>query len=258
MIYHGGDGSDTLRLSDSDQTMDLTDSVLTELRDIEVVDVVGASPNTLVLDRSGVIASTDTGNTLVVVHDEDDTVDYVGDEWFVQAPIFLIGGQRHLLTNLDATVQTINTRPWTNPLEPSDVNFSGKTTALDALQIINFLGRNEALSVDLATPTSAEELPERYYDVNESLNASALDALLVINFLARQLLMDQGESIVDSSMDEVSMTTVLHYQLVTPYQAALASDQEDVHSMNPCPPGETSMACPHQSPASRRRNSRCP
>ncbi len=164
LIYHGADGTDTLRLSGSDQTLDLSDSTLTELRDIEIVDVVGASPNALVLDRPGVVASTDAGNILVVIHDEDDSVDYAGDGWVVQSPIFVDGGQRHLLTNAEATVQTINTRPWTNPLEATDVNFSGKTTALDALQIINFLGRNEALSVNLPTPTAAGELPERYDD----------------------------------------------------------------------------------------------
>lgn len=206
LIYHGGDGIDTLELSESGQTLDLSDPVLTQLREIEIVNVVGASPNTLVLDRAGVVASTDSGNTLIVVHDEDDTVRYDGVGWVVLTPIFVDGGQRHLLTDGAATVQTINTRPWTNPLHPTDVNFSGETTALDALQIINFLGRNEALSVPLSTPTSLEELPERYYDVNGSRTATAIDALQVINFIARELLTGQEELLADSQPSDFFTT----------------------------------------------------
>ena len=226
LIFHGGDGVDTLKLSGSNQMLDVSDTMLTELRDVEIVDVVGASPNTLVLDRAGVVAATDANHTLVVIHDEDDTVDYAGDDWVVQAPIFVDGGHRHLLTNGEATVQTINTRPWTNPLEATDVDFSGQTTALDALQVINFLGRSQSLSVELPKPTSASGLPERYYDVNGSLTATALDALTVINFLALQRLTGQGESFADSRIEAVSPAPLL------PYQAKRTTEGQDARSIS--------------------------
>ncbi len=185
LSFLGGDGVDTLRLSESGQTLDLTDAALNKLRDLEIVDIIGASPNTLILDPASVIASTDASDTLIIIHDEDDTVEYSGIGWNVKAPLFIDGGQRHVLTNGGATVYTINTRPWTNPLLRFDVNRSGDVTALDALQIINLLGRFQAFSVPLSAPTSANDLPDRYYDVNGSLTASALDALNVINHIAR-------------------------------------------------------------------------
>ncbi len=184
LIYDGGAGRDSMTLIDSDQTLDLTNATLNQLANIEEIDIAGASSNALTLDGPSVTASTDDSNTLLVVHDDDDTVDYSGAGWNVIPPIFVAGGQRHVLTNGGVRIETINTLPFQNPLARTDVNFMGGTTTLDALNVINFLGRLGMNPVDLPTPTSAAELPERYYDVNGSRSASSLDALNVINFLA--------------------------------------------------------------------------
>ena len=188
-IVDGEDGEDTLVLTNTDQHLDLTDPSQNQPRNIETIDIIGASPNELTIDGQSVLDVTDDDDMLVVIHDEDDTVNYNDDNWTVEAPIFVDGGQRHVLTNGDARVETINTLPFRNPLEPTDVNRSGQTSSLDALKIINFLGRFDGVaSVDLPAPTSEEELPECYYDVNGSGTATALDALNVINFVGRQLL----------------------------------------------------------------------
>ncbi|QEF97962.1 Ubp3 associated protein Bre5 [Stieleria maiorica] len=186
--FHGSGGSDTLKLADRDQLLDLTDDDLNPLGDIEVIDVVGASPNHLILDVVSVVASTDIDNSLLVIHDDDDTVHYAGAQWTVNLPIFVDGAQRHHLTGGGATVETLNTRPWTNPYIRTDVDRSGSTSPRDALLIINLLGREAADtgSVALPDPTSAETIADWYYDVNGSRFASPLDALQVINFIAVQ------------------------------------------------------------------------
>ena len=65
-------------------------------------------------------------------------------------------------------------------MEQFDVNFNGEITSLDALQVINYLGRFPDIPVELANNPF-----ERYYDVDGSGTASALDALLVINTLGQ-------------------------------------------------------------------------
>ncbi len=179
----GEEGNDILVLTGRDRHLDLTDPSQSRLRNFEAIDIVGASPNELTINGQSVLDATDDGNSLVVIHDDDDPVNYVGDGWEVLDPIFVDGQQRHVLTNGDATVHTINTRPWQNPFEPTDVDFNGFTTALDALLIINLLNRSGSNPVALTTPTMASELPPVYYDVDGSLFATALDALRVINFM---------------------------------------------------------------------------
>ncbi len=190
-ILDGQGGNDTFVLGGSGRHLDLTNPNQSRLSNFERIDIVGNSPNELTLDAQSVIDTTDLNNVLTVVHDEDDKVNYVGDGWVVRKPIFDGVGQRHVLTNGLARVETINTRPWQNPFAPTDVNRSGATTALDALHIINLLNRYQSSVVMLATPSSQAELANFYYDVNGSVDnfgiakVTVLDALDVINFIER-------------------------------------------------------------------------
>ncbi|WP_442511182.1 Ig-like domain-containing protein [Novipirellula sp. SH528] len=185
----GGEGDDALVLAGSGHHLDLTDPSQNKPLNLERINVIGASPNELTIDGPSVISATDDDNILLVVHDEDDTVNYAGEDWQVMPPIFVDGGQRHVLVNGEATVETVNTKPWQNPFAATDVDHSGATTAFDALLIINLLDRFQQSAVVLNTPTTATTLANRYYDVNGLLNndgqyvASATDALDVINFL---------------------------------------------------------------------------
>ena len=83
---------------------------------------------------------------------------------------------------------------WTNPGKPSDVNGDGRTSALDALLIVNALRRLGSPRVDLST-LDAEG--EDYLDVNRDGVATALDALFVIN----QMLQDRRDSTTSGESD---------------------------------------------------------
>ena len=68
-----------------------------------------------------------------------------------------------------------------NEMMPEDVNEDGEITALDALAIINEMGRQSRGELQ----TGAERGPGRMTDVNNDGRESALDALMVINRLSR-------------------------------------------------------------------------
>lgn len=71
--------------------------------------------------------------------------------------------------------------PQHNYLSAYDVNNDGQITALDALVIVNELGR---AGVEGEDPSSASQ-NEMFFDVNADLNVTALDALTVINAVGR-------------------------------------------------------------------------
>ncbi len=68
-----------------------------------------------------------------------------------------------------------------NPANPWDVNQDLNITALDALQVINEIGRRDSPQLG-ARP---DESTERFWDVTGDEMITALDALRVINFLGR-------------------------------------------------------------------------
>ncbi len=77
--------------------------------------------------------------------------------------------------------------PWVNPLDVFDVNAKDGVTALDALLIINELGRNSVSDpiTGVLTPLPPGGFAPPYYDVAFDGKISALDALRVINQIAR-------------------------------------------------------------------------
>ncbi len=76
----------------------------------------------------------------------------------------------------------LNESQYQNPLSDlsSDVNADGLITAIDALRVINFLGRRAASEVPVAEIGAP---PPDFYDVNGDGKVSALDALNVVNRL---------------------------------------------------------------------------
>ena len=78
----------------------------------------------------------------------------------------------------------INNNPFQNPVVQFDVNDSSTVTPLDALQIINAMGRNDGNAIRLDVLPLPTDLPP-YPDVSGDGVVSALDALQVINELAR-------------------------------------------------------------------------
>ncbi len=86
---------------------------------------------------------------------------------------------------------------WVNRVDVYDVDAKGGATALDALIIINELGRRSVSDPEtgILTPLPPDGFAPPYYDVNEDRKATALDALRVINQLARLANAGGGEQV---------------------------------------------------------------
>jgi hypothetical protein len=78
----------------------------------------------------------------------------------------------------------VTNNPFQNPVRRFDVNNSGRVTPLDALQIINAIGRNDGNNIFLDQLPLPADLPP-FPDVNGDGVVSSLDALQVINELGR-------------------------------------------------------------------------
>ncbi len=112
-------------------------------------------------------------------------------------------------------------RPLHNLIHPTDADNNGRTTALDALRIINSISHRQAIGESIASDVFA--------DVNGDGRITALDALLVINQLARRSNHGGmiGESESHSSSEGVRSQTkgsgVLAW--MTPWQGNRKRDQ---------------------------------
>ncbi len=89
---------------------------------------------------------------------------------------------------------------WVNRVDIFDVDGSGEVTALDALVIINEMGRHRVSDPEsfVLTPLPPDGFAPPYYDVTEDGLVTALDALRVINQLAR-IRLGAGESVGEST-----------------------------------------------------------
>ena len=81
----------------------------------------------------------------------------------------------------------VDNNPFRNPVNRFDVNDSQAVTPLDALVVVNAIGRNDGNSIPLDDPALLAQLPPlpRYPDVSGDGLVSAVDALQVINELSR-------------------------------------------------------------------------
>ncbi len=76
-----------------------------------------------------------------------------------------------------------------NSSMPGDVNNDGEISPIDALLVINHLGRETAEAEDVRSA-------RKFYDVSNDGKATSLDALLVINSLSREQLSRERELVV--------------------------------------------------------------
>lgn len=125
--WRGGVGTDTLRLPGSGQALDLTaidNALLTEL---EIIDLTGSGPNSLILNAGEVLNLRSDSNTLRVLRDLGDTV-LIGNGWTPQDNQTIDGNVFKVFTQGAATLQV-------QPLglaitSPGSVNVSENTTAV--------------------------------------------------------------------------------------------------------------------------------
>ncbi|EMI20973.1 hypothetical protein RMSM_02096, partial [Rhodopirellula maiorica SM1] len=98
---------------------------------------------------------------------------------------------------------------WRSPANPFDVNQDITVTALDALVVINFLGRIGSNSALGPRPESSDE---PFVDVNGDGSATALDALDVINLINRHGT-GKGFAISESGFDSSRSFSITSGQL---------------------------------------------
>ncbi len=151
--------------------------------------------------RASIELRTPTGAGINLVYAVDDATDPLtplfaeygaGDDESIEffADRILLTGRDGGAADLDAATDgsvAFSLQPasvdsvWTNPIDATDVNEDGQTTALDALLIINALRRNGGnLVLDGPRPLLMD-----YLDVNGDGGVSAVDALQVINQMNR-------------------------------------------------------------------------
>jgi len=178
-----GEGTDTLRLIGSNQTLDLTSLPAGTLAGIEVIDLAGSGNHSLVLSVGSVEFLSDTTDTLKLIYGAGDSVNF-NQNWQVQKPEIIAGQFQHVLTSNSSTarIEITNAFAHQNPLNPFDVNRRDGVSVIDALLVINALSRNEGGTV--TTPTTEVEIPSFYLDVSGDNEITVIDALRVINRLA--------------------------------------------------------------------------
>ncbi|MES2791000.1 MAG: Calx-beta domain-containing protein [Planctomycetota bacterium] len=93
---NGGNGNDTLKFSGSGMSLNLITTPNSRIKNIEIIDIRGSGPNTLILNAASVLNLTQnsnpghTANTLQVRRDANDTVT-IGSGW-TQGADQIIGG----------------------------------------------------------------------------------------------------------------------------------------------------------------------
>ena len=187
ILLHGGGGVDQISLPQGD--LDFTAGPL-QATSVEVVQMNGTSSQNILLDNDSVAAISETG-TLTVLGSNGHTLTLAdAGDWSIGNPT-TVGGQFAIELTHNPSSNTIIASlgaQWQNPIETSDVNGSGDVTAIDALLIVNELGRR-AYSSDgngeLDDAGTADPFPGNFYDVDGNGQATALDALRVVNQLAR-------------------------------------------------------------------------
>ena len=87
---------------------------------------------------------------------------------------------------------------WQNPFQSGDVNADGNLSAIDALLIVNELGRRQFSDPD-STQLSLRTLEDApFFDTNGDGHATAIDVLLIINQLTR-VTAGEGEELIRSA-----------------------------------------------------------
>ena len=115
----GGRGNDTLRLDGSEITLDLTAIPDNRITGIEVIDITGSSPNTLILDLLSVLNLSNESNSLMVLATADDTID-IGSGWTLDALQSVNGTLLSLYTQGAATLMIEGQGPFNNAVELGD------------------------------------------------------------------------------------------------------------------------------------------
>ena len=191
--FDGGGGQDTFVIGGSDVHLDLTDPTGPQFSNIERLNIIGNSPNTLTLDLDSVLDVTDDENTLTVLSDNDETVN-LGTGWRITGTASEDSVFVRILQQGSATIHLAGPWDWHNPVVAFDVNANGSVEPQDVLVAINELNspRFSQPNRQLVPAAGLATFPNFYYDAKPDGFIVPLDALTIINFLNNRAL-GEGE-----------------------------------------------------------------
>ena len=183
----------------------------TAMDGINVDVLANDTPITGDLDLSSLTIVTPPENGQVTV-ESDGTITYEPNDGF-----FGVDSFQYTVSDTEGNVSpatTVNVRAvesgLENPLTFGDVNANGEVTSLDALLVINRLGRAQGQP---SVPVAPDDRGPNFFDVNGNMSITSLDALLVINNIGSNapIISAEGEltePIVVSNVAEVSINDI--------------------------------------------------
>ncbi len=189
-----GSGANLLRFAAAGNDLDLTALPENKLLGVQQIDFRGYGSNRLKLSPAAIAAISDPATRMVELQYDLDDIAEFGEGWRIGEPIFVGDSFRSVVESIDgsATLMVNSDRPFKNPLLAGDVNRDGIESALDALNIINYLGQEASTEASrladggFALPTPQAGVLHRYLDPIGNGYASSLGALRILNSIARR------------------------------------------------------------------------
>ncbi len=191
-----------LQLGGNGTALDLTAIDDANLKGVDVIDLLGSGLNRLTLNAAEVLNLSES-DLLRLIYDSSDSVQ-IGDGWEFGETTLEGGAVVHTFMQSGAVLSFETAEFWENPVNRFDVNANGSITSLDALMIVNELGRRQVLTPDgrfkPLTPLSLEYF--RFFDVDGNDRLSAVDALQIINAIgrSRSLAMAEPEMVLPGTV----------------------------------------------------------
>ena len=186
-------GNDQLILAGSGQI--IQSESLISVTGLEFVDLTGTGPNSLSLTEDQIAGLPDSGTTLRIQLDSDDTFTPILDQTNNANNAIELTGSGvdgdtfYVMAESEGATFELSGLNWTNPILRFDSNNSGSVTAADALVIINQLRSREFVIGDTMNLIDPAELqttfPLAFFDPSADNRLTALDALQVINEIRR-------------------------------------------------------------------------
>jgi hypothetical protein len=196
LSVHGGRGTDTLALSGSGLTLDLTTTPMPRIASIEVIDLNGTGANSLVIDRLAVLDMTEEregGLAVIRVHGgSDDSVGLSGSGWTFDGNLSEGGVIYSLYANGNAEVWvqfgvTVSGPGLAAALQDDKPVVSEVAPSDPDLLLATFAGPGEAFGdtgVGLAGPLALSALPallERFALEDRSFDFARLDPVPAVD-----------------------------------------------------------------------------
>ncbi|MDA7914760.1 GEVED domain-containing protein [bacterium] len=233
LIMRGGNGSNTIQIVGDEAVFDLTDPGIL-IEQFQTLDLTASTSQTVSLNAGLITDMAPLENQLTVLLNDGDQLKFMDlEDWKIGTASILDGifmqTASHQITNSIINVNPAD--PWQNFLRLGDVNGDDQESTLDALLIINELGRHaysDANTNELFDPIATGSFPGLYFDRNGSGSITSLDALQILNDLATSSGLGEGES-KEFLPHQYEQSPELHHRpasVLNVSQPALASSEQ--------------------------------